>query len=623
MTSAEQRFVRTADIRAALKGRETDFLDALKIDWRQPKTKPHIRCPYRDHADDHPSWRWDERKRKAFCTCGVRDALGVLTGVEGVGFDAAKMRAAELLNRPDLIRERRQAKPRGGGDDVPPKQHRNGATPRGCRLADYATAKKLPLDFLLANGLREITYEGAPAISIAYFSHDGSDPAVRFRIALDGPDRFRWRKGSRARLYGLHQLSSVKQAGHAVLVEGESDCHTLWLHDFPALGLPGNRNWNEERDAPLLSGLTTIFVVIEPGKSGVGMMDWLRRSSIAPRVRLMRLKGAKDPSDLHVADPDKFKVQFLRALDEAEPFQAIIDREAKATSEQAGRIAGTDPRTGNSQPLSAELRSAGLVGEDRNAKLLFVALTTRLFDRPVSVAVKGPSSGGKSYTVEVVLRFFPANACWERTAISDRALAYSDEDFRHRYLVIYEAAGMASDITSYLIRSLLSEGRIRYELVEKTKDGIKPRLIEKEGPTGLITTTTATKLHSENETRLLSLAVKDTPEQTKAVLHSLARDTQTTTVQFSQWQAFQNWLEAGERRVVVPFADSLAELIPPLAVRLRRDFRLLLTLIEGHALLHRERRDRDDLGRFWRLSMTMPRFGNWSPIYSPRASTQR
>jgi hypothetical protein len=196
-----------------------------------------------------------------------------------------------------------------------------------------------------------------------------------------------------------------------------------------------------------------------------------------------------------------------------------------------------------------------------------------------------------------VLRFFPLSAYWERTALSDRALAYSDEDFRHRHLVIYEAAGVASDIATYLIRSLLSEGRIRYEVVEKTKDGMRPRLIEKKGPTGLIVTTTATKLHPENETRLLSLGVKDTPRQTKAILHALARgDEAAPSVEFVRWQAFQTWLEAGERRVVVPFAEQLADLVPPVAVRLRRDFRLLLTLIEAHALLHRKRRDRDMQG---------------------------
>jgi hypothetical protein len=49
--------------------------------------------------------------------------------------------------------------------------------------------------------------------------------------------------------------------------------------------------------------------------------------------------------------------------------------------------------------------------------------------------------------------------------------------------------------------------------------------------------------------------------------------------------------------VAVPFAGKLADLIPPVAVRLRRDFKLLLTLIRAHALLHRATRDRDSQGR--------------------------
>ena len=117
MTGADQRFVTTADIRAAVKGRETELLDALKIDWR--RAKPHVPCPYQDHDDNSPSWRWDERKCKAFCTCGARDVLGVLMGVEGIEFDAAKIRASELLKRPELIRERRARKRNGRGGQIP------------------------------------------------------------------------------------------------------------------------------------------------------------------------------------------------------------------------------------------------------------------------------------------------------------------------------------------------------------------------------------------------------------------------------------------------------------------------------------------------------------------------
>jgi hypothetical protein len=143
----------------------------------------------------------------------------------------------------------------------------------------------------------------------------------------------------------------------------------------------------------------------------------------------------------------------------------------------------------------------------------------------------------------------------------------------------------------------LSEGRIDYEFPEKTRDGMKPRVIRKQGPTGLVVTTTATKLHPENETRLLSLSVKDTSEQTAAIMRALARGAETgTPVNYARWQAYQQWLETGERGVTVPFAETLSRLVPPVAVRLRRDFGLLLALIRAHALLHRELRDRDDQG---------------------------
>ena len=156
--------------------------------------------------------------------------------------------------------------------------------------------------------------------------------------------------------------------------------------------------------------------------------------------------------------------------------------------------------------FGAEVESAGLVGETNNAKILYLALTSRLFERPVSIAIKGVSAGGKSFTVEQVLKFFPPPAYFVRTGMSERAIIYSTEDYRYRF-IIFEAAGMNSDLMSYLIRTLLSEGRVVYEVVEKTKAGLRPRRIEKEGPTGLITTTTAPKLHPENETRLLSLGV--------------------------------------------------------------------------------------------------------------------
>ena len=72
------------------------------------------------------------------------------------------------------------------------------------------------------------------------------------------------------------------------------------------------------------------------------------------------------------------------------------------------------------------------------------------------------------------LRLFPEAAAHTLTALSERALAYSREPLKHRHLVIFEADELASDFATYLVRSLLSEGRIRYETVEKTRKGLSP-----------------------------------------------------------------------------------------------------------------------------------------------------
>src|SRR5262249_20423154 len=110
------------------------------------------------------------------------------------------------------------------------------------------------------------------------------------------------------------------------------------------------------------------------------------------------------------------------------------------------------------------------------------------------------------------------------TAMSEKLLAFSTEPLAHRVLVIYESAALQhSEFASYLLRSFLSEGQIRYEFVEKTSEGLQARTIEREGPVALLVTTPAPSLHAENETRLLSIPVKDTRDQTRAILRQIAR----------------------------------------------------------------------------------------------------
>jgi hypothetical protein len=506
----------------------------------------------------------------------------------------------------------------GGGSSIPPNtparlhaqsenSHANGQNERasgdarsdhGCTLGEYSEQKQLPEDFLRGLGLRNVTYLEKPAVRIPYPDEEGQETAVRFRVSLDGTERFRWRSGDKPLLYGLRLLEEARKAGFVVLTEGESDCHTLWFYEIPALGIPGASNWRDEW-ASYLEGIEKIYVIIEPDHGGDTLRERLTRcEAIRERLHLLELAEYKDPSALHLADPGSFKERFEVALEGAKPWVELERAEAEAASHEAWeRCQGLAQAPNILERFAEELARSGVAGESRIAKLLYLALTSRLLERLVSIALKGPSSGGKSYLVDRVLSFVPKNTYHALTAMSEHALAYSEEPLSHRFLVIYEASGMAGDMQTYLIRTLLSEGRLRYETVEKTSEGIKARLIEREGPTGLIVTTTATRLHPENETRLLSLTLSDTQAQTQAVMAALADEVGQPLPDLEVWHALQVWLESADHRVCIPYAKQLADLVPPVAVRLRRDFGALLNLIRAHALLHQATRERDGEGR--------------------------
>ncbi len=497
------------------------------------------------------------------------------------------------LELKDLFPHRRRDGRGGGGISISPGTRATVQPQGGLTLEQYAAAKRLPPDFLGYLRVSDMSYLGRPAIRMPYFDPAGTEIAVRFRLALEGENRFRWKTSTKPTLYGLWRLAEARAAGYVVLVEGESDCQTLWHHEIPALGVPGAASWRESW-AKFFDNIPIIYVIIEPDGGGEAVRGWLATSRIRDRARLVDLGGAKDPSELHVGDPEGFRARWQAALAASVPWTEQAQTEAKARAREAWEQCQELARQPRILDRFAEdLSRHGVAGERRATKLLYLVLTSRLLDRPVSAAVKGPSSAGKSYIVEHTLTFFPPSAYYALSAMSDRALAYSEEPLVHRVLVLYEAVSLQSDFASYLVRSLLSEGRVRYETVEKTKDGLRPKLIEREGPTGLLVTTTAVKLQDENETRLFSIPVTDTPEQTKAVLRQQARAGAFPSVDLSRWHALQEWLAGSEAHVTIPYAGALAEAIPPVAVRLRRDFGAILSLVKAHAIVHQAIRDRD------------------------------
>jgi putative DNA primase/helicase len=139
----------------------------------------------------------------------------------------------------------------------------------GCTVAQYAVAKGLPEDFLRSEivDLQDVQWWGVDAVEIPYVDEEGDHILSRYRVSITGSTKVVSAKGDPTMLYGLQCLEDAREAGYVVLVEGESDCHTAWHHEIPAIGIPGAKNWKPEWTY-LLRGINRILVVVEPDSAG-------------------------------------------------------------------------------------------------------------------------------------------------------------------------------------------------------------------------------------------------------------------------------------------------------------------------------------------------------------------
>jgi hypothetical protein len=473
----------------------------------------------------------------------------------------------------------------------------------GLTLAELASAKGLSEDFLRSFGVTDgFTGSGKsrqPCVDIPYVDAASEAVAMHKRLSLDGHPRFIWRRGDRPTLYGLAHLRDIRRAGWVVLTEGETDCWTLWMHRIPALGLPGASTWKEHL-RHFLDGLT-VYIWHEPDGGGDGLVKAI--SGDLPDLRIIEAPpGVKDPSELYLQPHEDFKERMMGLVGKARPASELRAQELSAEAREAFDAACPLLESPDIlSRLAEELQAMGFAGDPRPAIMGYVAITSRLLTAPLNLAYISQSASGKNAAAEASLPFFPEHAYYLVRASSPRALVYNEEMFTHRTVVLTEADSLPEDgPAASAVRSLMSDGEMVYEVVEKGEDGgHRVRKITKPGPTGIITTSTK-PLGEQASTRTLTVSISDSPEQTRLIMHAHVKraNSALTAQDLSQWVMLQRWLElAGERRVFIPYAHALADALPARAVRMRRDFPQLLTVIQAIAALHQRQRDRDAGGR--------------------------
>jgi hypothetical protein len=465
------------------------------------------------------------------------------------------------------------------------------------------------------------------------------DPKQRLKVLLigEGPETVM----AAMQLTGLPGIATAGKSFMAHLDPPPADAYVL-LVDQDDNG--GSRKAAGEL-AQRIVGCTVLIALPRKPRGGKSGFDWndaliVAGSSKTKQSKLAKMITEAPPfetvmtveekrevrlnalAEVKLEDHLAYEEQRTRAAKELGFRTGVLDTEVedrcKLLKEQRERE--TPPAPANMELLEASARDiinsedvlgmflddCGqlIAGERTLLCILYLAGTTRLFDKAMHIAIKGISAGGKSETRRTVLEYFPPEAVISFTTVSEKALLHWADDFTHKIISMGEAHGREeSDLQNYLLRELMSEGVLRYPCAQKVGNKIITVTIEKHGPCAFMVTTTKNQLNPENETRMLSLEIDDSAEQTAAVVRKVALMeglNRRAKTDLQQWHDYQRWLAAGERRVLVPYAMTLARLIKQTKhVRLRRDFRQLLLAIKAYALLHRAHRERNADGIIW------------------------
>lgn len=276
-----------------------------------------------------------------------------------------------------------------------------------------------------------------------------------------------------------------------------------------------------------------------------------------------------------------------------QPEADIKDVVLTEAEEAAGLALLRDPQL--VERIVADVEAIGVVGEGANALVGYLAMTSRLLDKPLAVLIQSTSAAGKSTLMDALLSLMPESQRVHYSAMTGQSLFYLGEgDLRHKILAIAEEEGVRQ--AAYALKLLQSQGEL--SIASTGKDPATDKLVTAEykvqGPVMLCLTTTAIDIDEELLNRCLVLTINETAEQTAAIQQ---RQRQARTLAGLQAKVRSEHVLTAHRAaqtllrplaVVNPYAEQLT--FASDRVRLRRDHVKYLALIDAIALLHQQQR---------------------------------
>jgi hypothetical protein len=200
-------------------------------------------------------------------------------------------------------------------DNVVPIQQKE----ESVSLETLSIRTAIPEERLSEYGLED----SGSCVVVPYYDEEKRFLHKKYRTALSGKNKYRYERGVKSIPYGLWRLVEAISVGALVIVEGESDCWTLWSFDIPALGIPGASNFRVLKSEHL-RGLKKIFVVQEPDKAGeqfvIGLCDHFQELGFSGSVRVVKMSD--DPNEMYKRDPNRFREDFIKLCERAKSFSS-------------------------------------------------------------------------------------------------------------------------------------------------------------------------------------------------------------------------------------------------------------------------------------------------------------
>ena len=240
-----------------------------------------------------------------------------------------------------------------------------------------------------------------------------------------------------------------------------------------------------------------------------------------------------------------------------------------------------------------QLGASGIIGEEKNRMILYVAMTSRLLESPISVFCLARSGVGKSYLQERVAACMPDHSKLENTQFTENSFYYFGRKELSHMIVLIEDMDGAQNVL-FPIRELQSKKRISKTVTEKDRNGkLKTRTVIVEGPVSVIGSTTKETLYEDNANRSIMIHLDDSREQDARVnAHTQALD--AAQVDDERQQRAQQELQHMQRmlrpiKVVNPYAPLIS--LPTEVFKPRRTLGLLLGFIKAITFYHQLQRE--------------------------------